>query len=113
MEVMLQAPKNFTSNVQKKKILPLCQLVEETRRTDNVTHHLLETRVYAKLKSNNVVEVAPLELHFSGFEVGKDYKKVVVCKMFLGIYSEIVQCHGKMLAPFLIYCIPIEDFRSL
>ncbi|XP_017573245.1 cilia- and flagella-associated protein 221 isoform X2 [Pygocentrus nattereri] len=90
MEVMLQAPKNFTSNVQKKKILPLCQLVEETRRTDNVTHHLLETRVYAKLKSNNVVEVAPLELHFSGFEVGKDYKKVV---KLINVSSEVLDVH--------------------
>ncbi|KAL7845948.1 hypothetical protein AOLI_G00241400 [Acnodon oligacanthus] len=89
MEVMLQAPKNFTSNMQKKTILPLCQLVEETR-TGNVTHHLLETRVYAKLKSNNVVEVAPLELHFSGFEVGKDYKKVV---KLINVSSEVLDVH--------------------
>ncbi|XP_036418359.1 cilia- and flagella-associated protein 221 isoform X2 [Colossoma macropomum] len=89
MEIMLQAPKNFTSNVQRKKI-PLCQLVEETRRTGNVSHHLLETRVYDKLKSNNVVEAAPLELHFSGFEVGKDYKKVV---KLINVSSEVLDVH--------------------
>lgn len=34
--------------------------------------------MFAKLKSNSVVQAEPSELHFSGFEVGKDYKKILV-----------------------------------
>ncbi|KAI4894617.1 hypothetical protein NFI96_027382 [Prochilodus magdalenae] len=90
MEIVLQAPKNFTHDVKKKKTLPLSQLAEETRRTSSVSHHLLETRVYAKLKSSNVVEAAPSELHFSGFEVGKDYKKIV---KLINVSSEVLDVH--------------------
>lgn len=34
--------------------------------------------VFAKLKSNSVVQAEPLELHFSGFEEEKDYRKILV-----------------------------------
>ncbi|XP_072513465.1 cilia- and flagella-associated protein 221 [Salminus brasiliensis] len=91
MEAVLQAPKTFAKNeVKKKKILPLSQLVEEKRRTGNVSHHLLETRVYVKFKSNNVVEADPPDLHFHGFKVGKDYKKVV---KLINISSEVLNIH--------------------
>ncbi|KAF5902307.1 cilia- and flagella-associated protein, partial [Clarias magur] len=90
MEVMLQTPKRFSVNVKKKKTLPLGQLQEETRRPTKVPHQLLETRSFAKVKSNNVVEAEPSELHFSGFEVGKDYKKVV---RLINISSEVIHIH--------------------
>ncbi|XP_016432153.1 cilia- and flagella-associated protein 221-like [Sinocyclocheilus rhinocerous] len=80
MEVVHSAPETFSRSVKKKKLLPLSQLLEDTRRSGNVPHHLLETRVFAKLKSNSVVQAEPLELHFSGFEVGKDYRKILVGK---------------------------------
>ncbi|MCJ8747775.1 hypothetical protein PDJAM_G00157290 [Pangasius djambal] len=90
MEVVLQTPNTFSDNVKKKKSLPLSQLVEETRRTSKVSHHLLETRSFAKVKSNNVVEAEPSELHFSGFEVGKDYKKVV---KLINVSPEVIHVH--------------------
>ncbi|KAM9454928.1 cilia- and flagella-associated protein 221 [Clarias gariepinus] len=90
MEVMLQTPKRLSVNAKKKKTLPLGQLQEETRRSTKVPHHLLETRSFAKVKSNNVVEAEPSELHFSGFEVGKDYKKVV---RLINISSEVIHIH--------------------
>ncbi|KAB5523289.1 hypothetical protein PHYPO_G00150870 [Pangasianodon hypophthalmus] len=90
MEVVLQTPNTFSDNVKKKKILPLSQLVEETRRISKVSHHLLETKSFAKVKSNNVVEAEPSELHFSGFEVGKDYKKVV---KLINISPEVIHVH--------------------
>ncbi|XP_047007213.1 cilia- and flagella-associated protein 221 isoform X1 [Ictalurus punctatus] len=90
MEVVLQTPNTFSENVKKKKILPLRQLVEETTKTSKVSHHLLETRSFTKVKSNNVVEAEPSELHFSGFEVGKDYKKVV---KLINISPEVIHVH--------------------
>ncbi|KTF87515.1 hypothetical protein cypCar_00044440 [Cyprinus carpio] len=78
MEVVHSAPETFSRSVKKKTLLPLSQLLEDTRKSGNVPHHLLETRVFAKLKSNSVVQAEPLELHFSGFEVGKDYRKILV-----------------------------------
>lgn len=36
------------------------------------------TGSFAKVKSNHVVEAEPSELHFSGFEVGNNYKKTLV-----------------------------------
>ncbi|KAK1802774.1 hypothetical protein P4O66_021311 [Electrophorus voltai] len=89
MDVVLQAPKIFSHNVKKKNILPLSELVEETK-TGNVSHHLLETSVYNKVKGNNVVAVEPSELHFSGFEVGKVYKRVV---KLINISSEVLNVH--------------------
>ncbi|XP_062866472.1 cilia- and flagella-associated protein 221 [Trichomycterus rosablanca] len=90
MEVMLQSPKTFSDSVKKKKMYHLGQLIEETRRSGNVSHHLLETRVFAKVKSNSVVEVEPSELHFGGFEVGKEYKKVL---KLINISSEVLNVH--------------------
>ncbi|XP_058235801.1 cilia- and flagella-associated protein 221 isoform X2 [Hemibagrus wyckioides] len=90
MEAVLQSPNTFSKNVKKKTILPLSQLVEETRRTSRVSHHLLETSSFAKVKSNNVVVAEPSELHFSGFEVGKEYKKVV---KLINIYPEVIHVH--------------------
>lgn len=49
----------------------------------NAKSFFLSTGSFTKVKSNNVVEAEPSELHFSGFEVGKDYKKVVVCEVVL------------------------------
>ncbi|KAI5619632.1 cilia- and flagella-associated protein 221 [Silurus asotus] len=86
MEVVQQTP-----NSEKKKTnLPLVQLVEETRRTPKVSHHLLETKIFAKVKSNNVIEVEPSELHFSGFEVGKEYRKVV---KIINISTKVIRIH--------------------
>ncbi|KAK3530210.1 hypothetical protein QTP86_018052 [Hemibagrus guttatus] len=98
MEAVLQSPDTFSKNVKKKTVLPLSQLVEETRRTSKVSHHLLETKKnlflstgsFAKVKSNNVIVAEPSELHFSGFEVGKEYKQVV---KLINIYPEVIHVH--------------------
>uniref|UniRef100_A0A8C2CMK4 Cep192-like domain-containing protein n=1 Tax=Cyprinus carpio TaxID=7962 RepID=A0A8C2CMK4_CYPCA len=46
--------------------------------------------VFAKLKSNSVVQAEPLELHFSGFEVGKDYRKIL---KLVNVSSEVLSVH--------------------
>ncbi|XP_052402216.1 cilia- and flagella-associated protein 221 [Carassius gibelio] len=90
MEVVHSAPETFSRSVKKKNLLPLSQLLEDTRKSGNVPHHLLETRVFAKLKSNGVVQAEPLELHFSGFEVGKDYRKSL---KLVNVSSEVLGVH--------------------
>uniref|UniRef100_A0A3Q2GR55 Uncharacterized protein n=1 Tax=Cyprinodon variegatus TaxID=28743 RepID=A0A3Q2GR55_CYPVA len=47
--------------------LPLSQLVEETRSRASVPNHLLETKIYAKLKSNSQIQADPAELHFTSY----------------------------------------------
>lgn len=39
--------------------------------------------IYANLKSNSLIQAEPSELHFSGFELGKDYVKILVRKVLL------------------------------
>lgn len=34
--------------------------------------------IYAKLKSNRLIQAEPAELHFSAFELQKDYIKILV-----------------------------------
>ncbi|XP_056586967.1 cilia- and flagella-associated protein 221 [Triplophysa dalaica] len=90
MEVAHSAPEAFSNSARTRNLLPLSQLVEDTRKSANVPHHLLETRVFAKLKSNSVVQAEPSELHFSGFEVGKNYKKIL---KLVNISSDVLSVH--------------------
>lgn len=46
--------------------------------------------VFAKLKSNSIVQAEPSELHFSGFEVGKDYRKILVGLFFFFYFVHIL-----------------------
>ncbi|KAG9349728.1 hypothetical protein JZ751_028176, partial [Albula glossodonta] len=77
MEVACSAPEAFSGGLQKKSSLPLGQLVEETRRGADVPHHLLETKIFAKLQGNDVIQAEPSAIHFGGFELGKKYHQVL------------------------------------
>lgn len=90
MEVVHSAPETFSRSVKKKNLLPLSQLLEDTRKNGNVPHHLLESRVFTKLKSNSIVQAEPSEIHFSGFEVGKDYRKIL---KLVNVSSEVLSVH--------------------
>uniref|UniRef100_A0A3Q3WCC6 Cep192-like domain-containing protein n=1 Tax=Mola mola TaxID=94237 RepID=A0A3Q3WCC6_MOLML len=46
--------------------------------------------IYAKLKSNTLIQAEPLELHFSGFELGKDYIKIL---KLINVSSEVMNIH--------------------
>ncbi|XP_056286795.1 cilia- and flagella-associated protein 221 isoform X2 [Pseudoliparis swirei] len=69
---------------------PLSQLVEESRSPANFPNHLLESKIYAKLKSHSLIHAEPPELHFSGFELRKDYIKIL---KLINISSEVVNIH--------------------
>ncbi|TDG96168.1 hypothetical protein EPR50_G00237020 [Perca flavescens] len=90
MEVALSAPQIVPEPLRRGAPLPLSQLVEESRSTANIPNHLLESKIYAKLKSNSLIEAEPPVLHFSGFEMGKDYVKIL---KLINISSEVINIH--------------------
>ncbi|XP_076008549.1 cilia- and flagella-associated protein 221 [Genypterus blacodes] len=91
MEVALRAPQTLSEPLRRGTPLPLNQLVEERSRSRaSVPNHLLESKIYAKLKSNGLIEAEPSELHFNGFELGKDYLKTM---KLINISSEVMNIH--------------------
>ncbi|KAM9334117.1 cilia- and flagella-associated protein 221 [Symphorus nematophorus] len=90
MEVALSAPQILPEPLRRGTPLPLSQLVEESRSTANIPNHLLESKIYARLKSNSLIQAEPPELHFSGFELEKDYIKIV---KLINISSEVMNIH--------------------
>uniref|UniRef100_A0A3Q3JBH0 Cep192-like domain-containing protein n=1 Tax=Monopterus albus TaxID=43700 RepID=A0A3Q3JBH0_MONAL len=90
MEVALSAPQLLPEPQRRGTPLPLSQLVEESRSNASIPNHLLESKIYAKLKSNSLIQAEPSELHFSGFELGKDYIKIL---KLINISSEVMNIH--------------------
>ncbi|XP_040888487.1 cilia- and flagella-associated protein 221 [Toxotes jaculatrix] len=90
MEVALSAPQILSEPLRRGTPLPLSQLVEESRSRASIPNHLLDSKIYAKLKSNSLIQAEPPELHFSGFELGKDYLKIL---KLINISSEVMNIH--------------------
>uniref|UniRef100_A0A3P9NT52 Cilia and flagella associated protein 221 n=1 Tax=Poecilia reticulata TaxID=8081 RepID=A0A3P9NT52_POERE len=84
--------------------LPLSQLVEETR-SKVLPNHLLDSKIYARLKINSHIEAEPPELHFSGFELGKSYTKTVV-RITL-VQTKTLICELDRLIPGLAYTVNV------
>ncbi|XP_026219419.1 cilia- and flagella-associated protein 221 [Anabas testudineus] len=90
MEVALSGPQILSEPQRRGTPLPLSQLVEESRSRANIPNHLLESKIYAKLKSNSLIQAEPPELHFSGFALGKDYIKIL---KLINVSSEVMNIH--------------------
>uniref|UniRef100_A0A3B5BCH2 Cep192-like domain-containing protein n=1 Tax=Stegastes partitus TaxID=144197 RepID=A0A3B5BCH2_9TELE len=90
MEVALSGLQTLSEPLRRGTPLPLSQLVEESRSSASIPNHLLESKIYAKLKSNSLIQAEPSVLHFSGFELGKDYIKIV---KLINISSEVMNIH--------------------
>ncbi|KAM7375161.1 hypothetical protein PAMA_014307 [Pampus argenteus] len=90
MEVALSAPQILPEPLRRGTPLPLSQLVEESGNRANIPNHLLESKIYAKVKSNSLIQAEPSVLHFSGFELGKDYLKSL---KLINISSEVMNIH--------------------
>ncbi|CAG5932512.1 unnamed protein product [Menidia menidia] len=90
MEVALSGPQILSEPLRRGTPLPLSQLVEESRSRASIPNHLLESKIYAKLRGNSQIQVEPSELHFSGFELGKDYVKIL---KLINISSDAMNIH--------------------
>ncbi|CAB1416371.1 unnamed protein product [Pleuronectes platessa] len=90
MDVALPGPQALSEPLRRGTPLPLSQLVESNRSRAHVPNPLLESKIYAKLKSNSLVQAEPPELHFSGFELGQDYVKIL---KLINVSSEVLNIH--------------------
>ncbi|XP_062301465.1 cilia- and flagella-associated protein 221 [Scomber scombrus] len=90
MELAFSGPHIVPEPLRRGTPLPLNQLVEESRSRANIPNHLLESKIYTKVKTNSLIQAEPSMLHFSGFELGKDYLKSL---KLINISSEVMNIH--------------------
>ncbi|KAJ8350562.1 hypothetical protein SKAU_G00256920 [Synaphobranchus kaupii] len=90
MEVAHSALESFQRSFRKKSPFPLGELVEVTRKGLDLPNHLLDTKIFAKLQGNDVIQAEPSAIHFGGFELGRDYQRVL---KLINISSEVVNIH--------------------
>ncbi|XP_041637570.1 cilia- and flagella-associated protein 221 [Cheilinus undulatus] len=87
MEVAFSSP---LSQPHRRTPVPLRQLVEESRSESNIPNHLLDSKIYGRLKSNGLIQTEPSELHFTGFDLGRDHVRTL---KIINVSSEVMDVH--------------------
>ncbi|XP_048389662.2 cilia- and flagella-associated protein 221 isoform X1 [Stegostoma tigrinum] len=80
---------NHGCTFQKQTVYPKDRLVEESK-PGNVPNHLLETKIFATVQKNKVIQAVPAMLHFGGYELGKHHQQIL---KLVNISSTTINIH--------------------
>nr|XP_048725070.1 cilia- and flagella-associated protein 221 isoform X3 [Caretta caretta] len=93
MEVVQSAPLEFSHAEKSFKKVPtilLDSLVEEPQKGNGVPNHLLESKIYAKLLRNKVIQAKPAVLHYGGYKIEKHHQQIL---NLVNISGDVINFH--------------------